>query len=286
VNLARRYPVASYLFAAVTISYVLGIGAYLLFKNVQALLGTNVPHVNDLGLKFGPSLAGLLITWLIAGGEGVRRLLGRLVKWRGSATLYVCAVVVPPVTIVAALLLRGHATELSAVNPASALGVFVAQLAINTFLGGGLSEELGWRGFMTPHLSRRRTPLVASLIVAVAWFAWHIPAYLLTSKAEVDPILPFAAIAFPLSVFLTWLYFRSGESLLFPVLFHASINASTYAMLILVPQVAASPGFQPANDWVLAGIWLGLAGIVVAGFGARLGRTASTVRIDAREAKA
>jgi uncharacterized protein len=286
VNLARRCPVASYLIAAVTLSYVLGIGAYLLFKNVQALLGTNVPHVNDLGLKYGPSLAGLLITWVIAGGDGVRHLLSRVVKWRGSATLYVMAVVVPPATIIAALLLRGHATELGAVNPAGALSVFVAQLAINTFLGGGLSEELGWRGFMTPHLSMRHTPLVASSIVAVAWFAWHIPAYLLTNKAEVDPILPFAVIVFPLSVFLSWLYFRSGESLLFPVLFHASLNASTYAMLSLVPRVATSPGFQPANDWMLAGIWAGLACIVVAAFGARLGRSASTNPGDAREANA
>jgi membrane protease YdiL (CAAX protease family) len=155
------------------------------------------------------------------------------------------------------------------------------QLAINTLLGGGLSEELGWRGFMTPHLSKRRTPLAASLIVAVAWFAWHIPGYLLTNKAEADPILPFAVIVFPLSVVLTWLYYRASESLLLPVLLHASLNASSYAMLILIPQVASAPTFQPANDWVLAGIWVSLAVVVLARAGAELGRTAASNRTDA-----
>ncbi len=282
MTFVRRYPIAFYLVAALTISYVVGIGVYLLSKNVQASLGTHVPYVNDLALKFGPSLAGLLMTWVIAGRSGLRHLLRCLVKSRASVTLYLIAVLIPPATFIAALLLRNHAADLRAINPASALGVFAVQLAINTFLGGGLSEELGWRGFMTPHLAKRHTPFVASLIVAVAWFAWHVPGYLLTNKAEADPILPFAVIVFPLSVVLTWLYYNANESLLLPVLLHASLNASSYAMLILIPQVATSPTFQPANDWVLAGIWVTLAILVIARSGAQLGRNVAPSREDAR----
>ena len=96
MNSIRRYPIAFYLLAAFTITYVAGIGAYLLSRKVQALLGTHVPHVNDLVLKFGPSLAGLLMTWVVARGKGLRYLLGCLIRWRAPPLLYLVAVVVPP----------------------------------------------------------------------------------------------------------------------------------------------------------------------------------------------
>ena len=100
---------------------------------------------------------------------------------------------------------------------------------------------------MLPRLCERYTPFIASLVVAIAWFAWHVPGYLLTDKAAADPILPFAAIVFPFSIILAWLYYSASESLLLPVLMHASINASSYSMLILIPQVTTSPSFQPAK---------------------------------------
>jgi len=275
VNFIRRYPIPFYLIAAFTITYVVGVGAYLLSSKVQALLGTHVPHVNDLVLKFGPSLAGLFMIWVVARRKGLQYVLGRLIRWRASFNLYLVAVGVPPATFLIALLLRGHGSELSTVDPIRALRVFGLQLAINTFLGGGLSEEIGWRGFMLPQLCKRYTPFIASFIVAVAWFAWHVPAYLLTNKAEADPILPFAVIVFPFSIVLAWLYYRSSESLLLPVLLHASINASSYSLLILIPQVTASPAFQPANDWVLAATWFVLALVILVKSGQQLGRNAA-----------
>jgi hypothetical protein len=70
------------------------------------------------------------------------------------------------------------------------------------------------------------------------------------------------------------LYFGGGESLLLPILMHGSINASSYAMLILLPAVTSSSRFQPGNDWVLAGLWVVLASAVVLQSGKQLARSA------------
>jgi membrane protease YdiL (CAAX protease family) len=135
-----------------------------------------------------------------------------------------------------------------------------------------LGEEIGWRGFLLPQLSRRHSPLIASLVVAVAWFAWHLPAYALFGKGRSDPILPFAAILIPFSLVLAWTYFRSGESLLLPVLLHGSINASFYSMVDLLPAVTDSPSFEPAFDWTVASCWYLIGAVVLAFFGSSLGR--------------
>ncbi|MET0814693.1 MAG: type II CAAX endopeptidase family protein [Pseudoxanthomonas sp.] len=276
MRLVHKFPVACFLVAALLVSYVLGIGFYLASEKAQELAGIEIPGVGEFILKFGPSLAGLLIAWRLAGRIGVRDLLARLLRWRAPAWIWVLAIFLPPATFALALLSRNHASALGSLDALAALGVFLTQLAFNALLGGGLGEEIGWRGFLLPRLCERYSPLVASLFVAMAWFAWHIPGYLLTDKADADPILPFAAIVFPFSIILTWLYYRTGESLLFPVLLHASINASFYSMTELLPQVTRSPAFQPAYDWVLAVIWC-VAGFAVLGrYGPQLGKAAES----------
>jgi membrane protease YdiL (CAAX protease family) len=39
----------------------------------------------------------------------------------------------------------------------------------------GLGEEPGWRGWLQPRLQERHTPVVATLILAPIWAAWHTP---------------------------------------------------------------------------------------------------------------
>ena len=52
----------------------------------------------------------------------------------------------------------------------------LALLAVAMFLdAGALLEENGWRGFALPVLLRSHGPLVASLIVGLAWATWHLP---------------------------------------------------------------------------------------------------------------
>lgn len=125
-------------------------------RKVQAWLGIDLSWAGELVLKFGPSLAGILTIALTLGRSGVGDLFRRCFRWRASVTLYLIAIFLQPVTLLLVLVIRGHAAELQSVTIGAAMGVFAAQLVLAAFLGGGLGEELGWRGFMLPGLMGRR----------------------------------------------------------------------------------------------------------------------------------
>ncbi len=105
------------------------------------------------------------------------------------------------------------------------------------FVGGGVSEEPGWRGFLLPRLQERFNPLVASLLVWIPWALWHAPldfagyagstfsAYLRTR----------VFILVPVSIIITWLYNRCGKTILSAALFHSAFNVA--------------PDFIPSNEW-------------------------------------
>ncbi len=113
----------------------------------------------------------------------------------------------------------------------------VVEFGYAFFVGGGVSEEPGWRGFLLPRLQERFNPLVASLLVWFPWAMWHAPldfagyagstfaAYLQTR----------VLILLPLSIIITWVYNRSGKTILSAALFHSSFNIA--------------PDFVPSARW-------------------------------------
>jgi len=57
----------------------------------------------------------------------------------------------------------------------------------------GIGEEIGWRGFLLAGLLRRRSPIVATTIVAAAWAVWHSPLYFVPAMPSYgEPFLAFA----------------------------------------------------------------------------------------------
>jgi len=98
------------------------------------------------------------------------------------------------------------------------------------FLASGCGEELGWRGFALPRLQRTRSAMTSTLLLAIAWAGWHFPLffYVPSYQAMGLRILPgffFGILAG--AIVLTWLYNRSGGSVMAPMLWHASFNFVT-----------------------------------------------------------
>ena len=127
--------------------------------------------------KYGPSMAGLIVVWCSGGRAGIRRLLGTLDPRRVSPTWYAVCVLVPTVVYGFALVgaYRGL-PPIVALDWGGFLGSFGVLFLVRMFLGGGLGEELGWRGMMLPELARRHEVLTATLLIGVAHGLWHFPA--------------------------------------------------------------------------------------------------------------
>lgn len=120
---------------------------------------------------------------------------------------------------------------------------FSIPTVITSFLLAGLGEELGWRGFALPRLQRSFSPLIASLILAGAHFFWHLPTYWLGQGIHNVPMLYAFAFIVPWTIVYTWIYNRTGGSLVFAVGFHAVSNTSLSVVrfMPLDAEVSISP---------------------------------------------
>jgi uncharacterized protein len=126
-------------------------------------------------------------------------------------------------------------------------------------LGGGL-EEPGWRGFALPHLQRRYTPMVATLILGLLWGVWHVPLY-----GPLGFVVPLV-----LAFFYTWLYNRTG-SVLLCILLHASFTPAQ-DHLVLLPDALVEAEPLGTIDFVILGIYIAAALVLVVLTRGRLGR--------------
>ena len=95
---------------------------------------------------------------------------------------------------------------------------------------GALGEETGWRGFALPVLQRRYSPLAGALVITPIWTLWHLP-FFFTITTYRD-FAPPAYIGFLFgfgcgSIVLTWLYNRTGGSILACAIWHGLFNMVT-----------------------------------------------------------
>ena len=194
-----------------------------------------------LMLFAGPSIGGLLMTWLVYGRSGFHDLGTRISKWRVNGRWYAIALLTPPVMFTAVALI------LSTLSGKYLPGIVVStdRFSLVVFglsygiIGGGLLEELGWTGFAIPTLRLKNSVIRTALIVGILWGAWHFMIiYWMSDPNGEVPLL----LLLPIQLFswlpayrilMLWVYERTGGSLLLAMLMHASLSAS---MLIFQPQ--------------------------------------------------
>src|SRR6185312_10269357 len=100
----------------------------------------------------GPSIAALVMSWVVAGRPGVRELLGRVVRWRFHLSWYALAFLgIPAVYVASIMLVPGATASFKAPSLGDVLLYPVLYLVLGS-IGGPLTEEPGWRGFALPRL--------------------------------------------------------------------------------------------------------------------------------------
>ncbi len=117
-----------------------------------------------------PTLAGIIMAAVVAGRAGLRDLLTRQVRWRVPVKWVVLALLGPFVIGAAAVALSvviGGEIGPMAFPLMQVPLVFGMWIVVRFFLGGGLGEEAGWRGFALPRMLAHRGPVSASLIVGL-----------------------------------------------------------------------------------------------------------------------
>ncbi len=200
-----------------------------------------LPGVLDFILSilavFGPGAAAFWLTWRSQGRSGVRTLWLRgwtvNFNWRW---LLVPILLMPLIGGLTTLTLHFMEIDLPwEVIPAPAM---IAPLFLLLYLGA-MATEYGWRGFAFARMQTRSTPLQASLILGLTWGLWHLPLHYIAGSAfAAIPMWQLFLQTTALSVLYTWLYNKTGASVLIVILFSA-FSGLTGALL---PTWASSAG--------------------------------------------
>jgi len=228
--------------------------------------------VQTLATLLGLALPAFLVTAATGGKEGVKDLLGRLLRWRVGIRWYLAAVFGLFVAVLLAAVPFLGAARLETLGREWGLlfTVFLPGVVL-PFLHTNLWEELGWTGFLQSTLQEGRGPLLASVIVAPFFALFHLPALFVSGwiMDEGFPLSQFpsalaqvgilAVFAVFVRVLITWLYNGAGRSILIVGLAHAALNVVTGQKMM--PELV--PGL---NTNLLAAAMVAVLGVLVAVF--------------------
>jgi membrane protease YdiL (CAAX protease family) len=120
------------------------------------------------------------------------------------------------------------------------LAIVLINYPFTMLFGGPLNEEPGWRGFAVPKMEIKHSALITGLAIGTIWSVWHFPLHITGFYGGgVYGFLARLTWNIPLGVLMTWLYNRSGGSILTCVLMHTGFNDSTQLFTSSVIQQTA-----------------------------------------------
>ena len=183
---------------------------------------------------FSVSLAGIILTAIVSGKAGLRKMFRKLLIWRVGIQWWVIALFAVAFIYLGGMFLvslfNGVSLDLSHVGP---IYMIIPLLLFATLTHGGLGEELGWRGFLLPRLQVRYSALVSSIIIGILWGLWHTPLFLIEGipfyyeLGQTYGVIPAVLglsflLTVPWSILLTWMYNHTKGSLLLVCVFHGA----------------------------------------------------------------
>jgi membrane protease YdiL (CAAX protease family) len=230
---------------------------------------------------YGASGAGFIMTGLVDGKPGVRKLWARVRNWRVGFKWYLVAFFAVPIVILAGVALYtllGNST-----------GPFVPSLLPMLLLGsipaiifGPLGEEFGWRGFALPRLQERYSAFWSSIILGILHTFWHAPLFFI-GRITFGTIAENGLVTVPL--FLSWVTLgtfvytfvlnHTRASMLMAILIHLMANSSSAIVFGIFPDLSESAQFQIMALTQIPG-WVVVVLLIVVFGPARLSRKSAS----------
>lgn len=221
----------------------------------------------------GPSVAGILMTFVVGGRAGLRQLLSNLLRWRVGVRWYLMALLTAPLLMAAIIFL------LSLTSPAYVPAIVTSDDRVGLVVTGivlGLAvsffEEIGWTGFATPELRKRHGFLPTGIFMGLIWGAWHYPLFSGSASGAIPPALYIAVLLFsfliPFRILMVWVYDRT-KSVLVVMLMHAPLAAG---QLILLPSAISNESAVIFDLAFAAALWVIVAAVYGTTVGGRQGK--------------
>jgi hypothetical protein len=216
-------------------------------------------EATPFALVLVPAVVAVGLTAATDGIDGLRRLFGRVGRWRVGWRWYAAAVGIPfiafGIVAVGGVVLGQFSSERLAQN--MTVSALLIPLVV---LLPAMLEELGWRGLgVQAAIEDGHSPMWAAIVVGGAHMLIHVPLYLPGHLYDASPIWPLPFMFLGFGVLLTWIYLRTGGSVLLAGLMHAALNA----------WVPLTWGLDPEWEWQARGIVFAGLGLAVVGLSGR-----------------
>ena len=195
------YPVAVFIAGAFTLQALIVLSQHFQIHN-HGLSGVRL---------FMPAICAIGVSFAIAGGAGVRKLLRSLAVWRVAPKFYAFALLYPAAVALfalGALHLTGQVESIH-FDFGEAAGLDFLWLSVRI----SLVEEIAWVGFLLERLSQRWRLFGACVAAGAAWGVWYIP--LVLAEIQVAPglpILPLILNFMTIAAICGWLYLRTKSA--------------------------------------------------------------------------
>ena len=213
---------------------------------------------------WGPSAAGLIVIAVVAGRKGIVLMLRRLIRWRARFRYWAVALFGPFVIMLTGIgiyiLAGGEPPPLTFWKEEWYLAPILMVAFLLPMFGPGGEEPFGWRGYAQPKLQEKFNqwwgPLLASFIIGTAWGIWHLPEFFNPSSTQyalgISFLGPFIMMEISNSIVMTWLYNKTGASVLIAgVVYHLMLDLSATLLLDISLTSMMSGEVVPTPDFGL-----------------------------------
>src|SRR5262249_7859087 len=184
-----------------------------------------------------PSLVAIGLTARAQGRSGVLSLLKGITEWQRDVRWYAFAI-----GFFAVIKLAAATFYRLSVGTWPLFGQvpwFLMAIAIVFSTPVQAGEEIGWRAFALPRMTKLFGLPAASVILGVIWASWHLPFFFIPGSDNFGQSFWIYLIAVTaISVATAWLYWRTNQSLILVMIMHASID-NTAGIVVTSPASAA-----------------------------------------------
>ena len=201
----------------------------------------------------GVLVAALIVVSVTEGVAGLKAMGARLIRWRVSWVWYALALAVPlSVTFAAIALNSGFGAPTPDIVELSvwySLPMAIAISIVNPTYAQ-LPEESSFRGWAQPTLQATRTPLAATVLMAIGVTIWHGPLFLMPHFG-LAPIEALTTVA--VTFWYAWLFNHASGSSLLTLIAHATEGAiETSTLWPTAVDAARMP-------WLHTSVWCAVA---------------------------
>ncbi len=211
---------------AFILTWAIAFWIYYLINN-DSISVHNQQIYHSLG-SLGPTLGAFCAAYLCYGNDGVRKLVRKIFSF-GIPSFRTLIIAASPLILFVVGLLCHRIVKHSWFDFQSFISehwdsVYSIIVWVLPLIAYAIFEEIGWRGFLLPHLQEKYNAWISTIYLTIIWALWHIPFFFYRFEFSIFISIGFFFGLFVGAIIMTSLYNSCKGGLWAVILFHLLMN--------------------------------------------------------------